>query len=77
MAISNGVWFDTKNSKVVDKAPEEGIQIVAPGTEETSATEADVQPYRDIEAGVVREPETITSSPKAKSPKAAEDPPAA
>lgn len=45
--ISNGVWFDTKTNTVVDSAPEEGVQIVAPGQEMTPTLEADVKRYSE------------------------------
>jgi hypothetical protein len=47
----SGVFFDTKNQKVVDSKPEEGIQIVAPGDEMTADREADIQRWRDVEIG--------------------------
>jgi len=33
----NGVFIDTKTSTVVDSQPEEGVQLVAPGSEVTPA----------------------------------------
>lgn len=45
--ISNGKWFDTRTNTVVDSAPEEGVQIVAPGQEMTAALEADVKRYEE------------------------------
>lgn len=57
----SGVFFDTKNNKVVESPPEEGVQIVAPGGELTQAVKDDIARYRDIENGVVSEPETVTT----------------
>lgn len=62
MAENSGVWFDTKNGKVVKKQPEEGIQLVAPGNEITPDVQEDIDRYTDVENGVVREPETITTA---------------
>lgn len=58
---AGGVFFDTKNQKVVQSPPEEGVQLVAPGGEITPEAQADIDRYTDIENGVVREPETITT----------------
>lgn len=56
-----GVFFDSKNQKVVESPPEEGVQLVAPGGEITSAIESDIERYRDIENGIVRPVETVTT----------------
>jgi hypothetical protein len=56
------VFFDTKNQKVVESQPEEGIQLVAPGAELTKAVEDDIARWRDVENGVVREPEAVTTA---------------
>lgn len=61
MTISTGVWFDLKSQQVVDSPPEEGVQIVAPGAEETPALLAEVQRYRDMADGVSRV-DTITTT---------------
>jgi hypothetical protein len=58
----DGVFFDTKNQKVVQSPPEEGVQLVAPGGEVTPDAQADIDRYTDIENGVVREPETVTTA---------------
>lgn len=66
----NGVFYDTKNNKVVESQPEEGVQILAPGGEVTKAVEDDIQRYKDLEQGVVREPETVTTASVGRKPKA-------
>lgn len=74
-----GVFFDTKNSRVVDGPPEEGVQLVAPGGELTDAAKAEVARYRrDMEVGgEPSEPETVTTaSVKGDSEPAAEPEPA-
>lgn len=72
----NGVYFDTKNSKVVESPPEEGVQLVAPGGEITPAVQDDIDRYRDIENGVERPVETVRTrrvkGEKATAPDAAE-----
>lgn len=35
----NGVWIDTKNGKVVESCPEEGVQLVPPGGTIDAATQ--------------------------------------
>jgi hypothetical protein len=67
-----GVFFDTKNQKVVDSQPEEGVQIVAPGGELTKAVEDDIARWRDVENGVVREPQTVTTQTVKRSAKTTE-----
>lgn len=47
--ISSGVWWDLKTEKVVESAPEEGIQLIAPGSVVTPAHRAAVDRYREIE----------------------------
>lgn len=63
----NGVFFDTKNNKVVQSQPEEGVQIVAPGQEITPDRQADIDRYTDVQNGVVNEPETVTTKSVSKS----------
>jgi hypothetical protein len=48
---ATGVFFDTKNQKVVDSAPEEGVQILAPGGEVTPDVQADIDRWREVESG--------------------------
>lgn len=57
----DGVFFDTKNQKVVEKQPEEGVQLVASGGEVTDEVQADIDRWKDVENGVVSEPETVTT----------------
>jgi hypothetical protein len=52
----SGVYFDTKNRKVVESQPEEGIQILAPGDEITEASKADVARWREAEDGAPTPP---------------------
>lgn len=68
-----GVFFDTKNQKVVESQPEEGVQIVAPGGELTKAVNDDIARWRDVENGVVSEPETVTTKRVSRAPKADTD----
>lgn len=63
----SGVFFDTKNQKVVDSQPEEGVQIIAPGAVVTAALQADVDRWKDVETGTVRAPETVTTQAVKKS----------
>lgn len=58
MAVSKGVWFDTKAGKVVESQPEEGVQLVAPGTESTPDAERLIESYR---SGGTSEPKTVTT----------------
>lgn len=51
-----GVFFDTKNRKIVEKQPEEGILLVAPGHEITPNAETVIALWRDVDA----EPERAT-----------------
>jgi hypothetical protein len=68
----NGVYFDTKTNKVVEKQPEEGIQLVAPGGEVTGHVKARIDQFKAIEAGEPGAAPTATmtvepkSDPKAK-----------
>jgi hypothetical protein len=55
----NGVFFDTKNQKVVKTQPEEGIQIVAPGGEITPSVQADIDRFTDAQNGTPSTPKTI------------------
>lgn len=64
MAASKGVWFDTKSGKVVESQPEEGVQLVAPGTEFTPDAERLVEVYR---SGGKPEPKTVTTTTASKS----------
>lgn len=57
----SGVFWDSKNLKVVDSQPEEGVQIVAPGTEVTANAEAEIARWREVESGAPSEPETVTT----------------
>jgi hypothetical protein len=57
----SGVFFDTKNQKVVDSPPEEGVQIVAPGSVVTPDAQADIDRWRAVETGETSEPETVTT----------------
>lgn len=57
----SGVFFDTKNQKVVNSPPEEGIQLVAPGGEITDDVQADIDRWTKVEKGEVDEPQTITT----------------
>lgn len=58
MAVSKGVWLDTKSGKVVESQPEEGVVLVAPGTESTPDAERLVAQYR---SGGTSEAKTVTS----------------
>lgn len=63
----NGVYFDTKAGKVVEKQPEEGIQLVAPGGEITAAVQARIDNYNAAASGDTAVPQTVTTdSGKAK-----------
>lgn len=59
MAASKGVWLDSKTGKVVESQPEEGVQLVAPGTESTPDAERLIEVYR---SGGKSEPKTVTTA---------------
>jgi hypothetical protein len=44
---SKGVWVDTRTGKVVEKEPEQGVQIVAPDTEVTPAVQEQIDRAKD------------------------------
>jgi hypothetical protein len=44
----SGVWFDSKAGKVVNSAPEEGVQLVPPGGELTAAVKAAIDRHESI-----------------------------
>jgi hypothetical protein len=58
-----GVFIDTKTGQVVDSQPEEGVQLVAPGTEITPAAQRAIDDARTAAAGGVSAPDVVTAEP--------------
>lgn len=58
----SGVFIDTKTGKVVEKQPEEGVQLVPPGGTIDSATAQQIQWAKDAAAGAGKQPEVVDLS---------------
>lgn len=60
----SGAWIDTKTGKVVAKQPEEGVQLIAPGTEPTDAQRAYVEEVKAAVADGPAEAKSVTRKSK-------------
>lgn len=45
---SSGKFYDTKTGEIVTSPPEEGVQLLAPGAEETPAAKAVISQYEAL-----------------------------
>ena len=72
---ASGIYLDTSTGQIVDQPPAEGVQIVAPGTEVTSAAKAEVERHKatapvstedqtDPEPDAVKAPAKKAAAPK-------------
>lgn len=52
----NGVYIDSKTGKVVEKQPEEGVQLVPPGGTIDTATQGLIDAAKAASAGAGKEP---------------------
>jgi hypothetical protein len=58
----SGVFIDMKTGKVVNSAPEEGIQIVPPGGTIDPTAAAQIEVAKAAASGQQAEPKTVTTS---------------
>ncbi len=62
MAVSKGVWLDTKARKIVKSEPEEGVLVVAPGSEVTPQVEELIAVYEDALVETADEPAAVETA---------------
>lgn len=65
----SGVFIDSKTGEVVDKQPEEGVQLVAPGSEIDQAAKDAIEAAKVAAAGGAPVAETVTTETVGRSPK--------
>lgn len=67
----NGVFIDTKTGKIVEKQPEEGIQIVPPGGTIDAVAQAQIDAVNNADSGAAQQqPVDLSATGPAATPSA-------